>query len=397
MTRAPERDALPERNTALQLSSMVPPTHFGGAERVIDWLTRELQRAGLHVRTAGLRQRGGAPDGTEAHRIDNIYWPFDGQSRGVLSRTSWHAIATFMLTARRAVESLLDEIRPAVVITHNLRGWGYAPWVAVGARGIPLIQVVHDYGLICNPATLWRGAPCETLCRSCVLRRGVAGRRWPGGQFVAVSQALLDTYRVHGGNMVDGALVVHPTSAAKPSEPSAPLLPRNNRNGLPDTIGFLGRLTEAKGLETLLSAMQTTSQRLLVAGDGEKAYVRSLHRSASSNVDWLGWVDPGRLFEQIDVLVVPSVWHEPFGLVVVEAARAQVPVLLADRPGLVEAARASAARYLTFSASDPSSLAEALRRPMVDYVAQDVVVHSADLVQLVLKTVSNGANAQRPR
>ena len=194
--------------------------------------------------------------------------------------------------------------------------------------------------------------------------------------------------------MVDGALVVHPTSAAKPSEPSAPLLPRNNRNGLPDTIGFLGRLTEAKGLETLLSAMQTTSQRLLVAGDGEKAYVRSLHRSASSNVDWLGWVDPGRLFQQIDVLVVPSVWHEPFGLVVVEAARAGVPVVLADRPGLVEAARASAARYLTFSASDPSSLAGALRRPMVDYVAQDVMVQSADLVQLVLKTVSNGANAQ---
>ena len=73
---------------------------------------------------------------------------------------------------------------------------------------------------------------------------------------------------------------------------------------------------------------------------------------------------------------------EPFGLVVVEAARAGVPVLLADRPGLVEAARAAGARHLTFPAGDEAALRAALGRPVEAYRTERPVESTADLADI---------------
>jgi glycosyltransferase involved in cell wall biosynthesis len=379
---------VPKRGSVLQFSTMVPPVHFGGAERVVGWLAAELEVAGLRVHNAGLTDRRRAHGADGAHPINNIYWPFDGVRRGAVRRTTWHAVDAFVLSARRVVESLIDDIRPSVVITHNLRGWGFAPWVVAGELGIPLVHIVHDYGLICNSSTLWRGGVCEDLCRSCALRREATRRRWPGGQIVGVSRAVLTEHERHGLDIVKGAVVVHPTLAAATVQDAVPR--RERPDGMPATLGYLGRVNDAKGLQLLLTTMRTTSQRLLVAGDGEKSHVESLQRYSGGNIEWLGWVDTTTFFDQVDVLVVPSVWKEPFGLVVVEAAGAGVPVLLADRPGLVEAARACRARYTTFTANDEAALRTALGRSTAEYCTQDSLEKTAELVDLIVRVASGG-------
>ena len=81
--------------------------------------------------------------------------------------------------------------------------------------------------------------------------------------------------------------------------------------------------------------------------------------------------------------VVPSVWLEPFGLIVVEAARAGVPVLIAERPGLIEAARVSGARYATFAADSVAQLRQALNRPLSSYHVEPAPIDHTNLVKLV--------------
>jgi len=77
--------------------------------------------------------------------------------------------------------------------------------------------------------------------------------------------------------------------------------------------------------------------RLVVAGDGDPVFEAELRRNANSKyVDFLGWVDPKSLFDQIDFLIFPSLWNEPFGRGVAEAMSRGIPVIGTDRGGIPE-------------------------------------------------------------
>ena len=312
------------RGTILQLSSMIPPARFGGAELVVASFAEQLEHAGFRVHNQGLRARH--QDGP-ALPIPNLYWPFDGRRRGAAQRMAWHAIDALTLSAGAVVERLLDEVQPDVIVTHNLRGWGLAPWVVAGHRGIPLAHVVHDYGLLCNASTLWHhGSSCENDSAPCHLRARAAIRRWPGGLLIGVSEAVLSEHRRRGFDSSGPSAVVYPVMAAQ----QPVITPRASTVEVPSTFGYLGRLSAEKGVSTLLDAIATTDKKLVVAGEGETSEVEQLKTRAPRQVQWRGWMEVGQFFDEIDVLVVPSRWREPFGLVVVEAARAGVPVLLAD-------------------------------------------------------------------
>ncbi|OBI74858.1 glycosyltransferase [Mycobacterium sp. E740] len=373
-----------EAGVVLQIASLAPPARFGGAERVVGHFAEALERAGFRVHNQGLKPR--RHPGEPGSPINNIYWPFDGRRRGVAQRTLFHSVDTFTLAARRPVYELMKRLRPDVVITHNLRGWGYAPWVVAKELEIPLLHVVHDYGLLCNATTLWNGGVCEGVCAPCRPRLRATRRRWPGGQMVGVSAAVLDEHRVRKMGDIDDAVVVHPTAAAQDPHCS----PRPTLDGVPTTVGYLGRLSEAKGIDLLVAAISGSGKRLIVAGEGEPSSVASLEALAAGQVEWRGWMNPGSLFDEIDVLVVPSVWLEPFGLVVVEAARAGVPVLISERPGLLEAARASGARHATFAAGDPRALREALDRRLDSYVAEPNSTTETDIVEVVSRLMTAG-------
>jgi glycosyltransferase involved in cell wall biosynthesis len=204
---------VPDSPKVLQLSTMVPPSRFGGAENVVEAFGAALGDAGFRVHNAGLRPRGDDAPGTP---IPNLYWPWDGRRRHPALRVGWHAVDALTDTGKAAVRRLVQREAPDVLIAHNVRGWGLAPWEVARERGIPLIQVVHDYGLLCNASTLWHdGAPCGRVCR---LRARRAVSRWPGGLLVGVSEAVLAEHRRHGFGTADPAVVIHPVQAAAPIE-----------------------------------------------------------------------------------------------------------------------------------------------------------------------------------
>ncbi|WP_232066729.1 glycosyltransferase [Mycobacterium parmense] len=193
-------------------------------------------------------------------------------------------------------------------------------------------------------------------------------------------------HSARGLTQFNDAAIIHPTAAAARVEASA----KDRSGDPPTTLGYLGRLTDAKGVDVLLAAIEGTDKRLIVAGEGESAFVAGLKSRARGQVEWRGQTELAPFFGEIDVLVVPSVWLEPFGLVVVEAARAGVPVLIAERPGLLEAARASGARHSTFAANDVAALRKALDRPLSSYRPDTAPVQSVDIVEVVAQVLSGG-------
>lgn len=101
-------------------------------------------------------------------------------------------------------------------------------------------------------------------------------------------------------------------------------------------MAYLGRLSPEKGLELLLRSLSKLKDRrwtLAVAGKGEDAYEEGLRKLAadlgiSDRVEWLGYVDNVHpLLMRTDIGVVPSVWREPFGLVLLEYMAQGIPVV----------------------------------------------------------------------
>jgi glycosyltransferase involved in cell wall biosynthesis len=119
-------------------------------------------------------------------------------------------------------------------------------------------------------------------------------------------------------------------------------------------VGYIGRLERMKGLAELFRAFSHVAaaterpMRLLLVGgpsrriEGEigsakDAFVTSLHRTAPRGTSWLGRrSDVHQLLHGMDLVVVPSQWEEPFGLVAAEALASGVPVLGTRRGGLTE-------------------------------------------------------------
>ena len=109
-------------------------------------------------------------------------------------------------------------------------------------------------------------------------------------------------------------------------------------------VGYVGRLVQEKGIEVLLEAWKGVEEKipeavLLIAGSGTPEYEKELKKRAGARVRFLGPVaDPRPVYVVSDLVVVPSLWEEPFGLIPLEAVACGALPLVSDRgflPGLV--------------------------------------------------------------
>lgn len=143
--------------------------------------------------------------------------------------------------------------------------------------------------------------------------------------------------RVHveylGGDAVEipNGVDVSQFSAARP-------LPGYPRSG--GTVGFVGRFGEPrKGMPVLLAALRTLIQtrpelRLLVVGHGDaEALLSAAGPAVARRIEVLGPVaDEGKAaaLASVDVLCVPALGGESFGIVLSEAMAAGTPVVASD-------------------------------------------------------------------
>lgn len=97
-----------------------------------------------------------------------------------------------------------------------------------------------------------------------------------------------------------------------------------------DLFLFVGRLSPEKGAEIVAAAARTANVKIAFVGEGECS---EAIRRANPDAIVAGWVEPEELatwMARARCLVFPSLWYETYGLVVADALRAGLPVLVAD-------------------------------------------------------------------
>lgn len=313
------------------------------------------------------------------------------EAEAALLRARGHAVATYLrsndevvglapaslaaqtLWSRRTVRELAAEIarfRPDVIHAHNtLPLLSPSLYWAAARAGVPVVQTLHNFRLLCLNALLlreervcedcvgrlpWRGvargcyrgsrAASGVLAGMLVLHRGLGTYRHKVARYIALNDFCRDRF-VAGGLPAD-LVVVKPNFVDAPPPPAGP------RGGLL----YVGRLSVEKGIATLMQAMgQVPGAALRVAGEGPQAGrltgVPGVLRLGALSADAVR----GEM-ERAQALVVPSIWYETFGLVVVEAFAAGLPVI-ASRIGALAAIVADGRTGLLFEPGDAQDLA----------------------------------------
>jgi len=112
------------------------------------------------------------------------------------------------------------------------------------------------------------------------------------------------------------------------------------------TVVYFGKLLLNKGVHVLLEALDGLDARALVVGFGD--YRRELEATAPAGTLFTGPLEHRHLVHLLplaDVVVVPSIFPEAFGMVAAEAAAAGCPPLVARHSGLAEIARGLEEEY----------------------------------------------------
>lgn len=334
--------------------------HAGGEDQVVESERALLKGAGIEVDQVVF-------DNADIH-----------ESRSPIGDLRLAASAIWSVGARERVARAIARARPSVVHVHNtFAAASPSVYFAAGRAGIPVVQTLHNYRLVCPVATAFRDGHA---CTDCV-GRAIA---WPGVYHAcvrgsraqsAVVASMLAMHRALGtyqrridayvaltsfqkGVMVAGGLpeeriIVIPNFL----DPDP-----GHTDDARDGVVYVGRLSIEKGIETLVRAAAREPGVVRVAGDGP--LTSSVEKAAASGdliaLGRLGHSGVVRHLRTAVALVLPSVWFEGFPMAVLEAFATGTPVI-ASRIGSLAEIIEDGVTGLLVDPADDEALASSIR------------------------------------
>jgi glycosyltransferase involved in cell wall biosynthesis len=324
---------------------------FGGVEFSAMGLADELAKRGHDVHFLGasgltpqLRPIGqhetSGDQGIRRHyrRFPRTY-PL-GERHGILRKLIWHAQDLAHPANEKQFSNVLSEVMPDAIILHNITAIGMNIWRTIAEAGIPCIQVLHDFGVVCKNMSMYRNRrQCEGLCSACSLQKRyrfsmIRGARHFG--FACPAQATLDAIERYV-DLAPWQRRVIPNANTFYTEPRAVDLV-----GTPEIL-FVGRLDTIKGADVMLKAAEVASTQsnfvLNLLGTGSEFATLQQQYSGRKWVKFHGSVSQeavAAFMARSRFLLLPSLWLENAPVTAVHALTAGLPILGSNIGGIPE-------------------------------------------------------------
>lgn len=346
----------------------------GGVETYLAWILAALVARGHEVAFA-FEQTTTQPERAVDRGVAPLTrWDLQAVDRTVFFEqlTAFHPDIVFLQGCRDQTLDLALALRfRAVLFAHVFYATCATGW---RVHRIPQRKIcTRRFGPACLPINYLRGCGARNPVQLLTLYSDQRGRskvlpRLAG--LVVASQYMREVFVQHGVLDDDVHVIPLPVELAPDRTPPAA---RESCN----RVLFLGRLTSAKGgaraVEVAARCQRALGRplHLTVAGEGpELARCQRLAVNLGVETDFPGWVGPDRrtaLLRSADVLIVPSLWPEPFGIVGIEAASVGVPAVAYRAGGIVDWLRPGESGELAEGPGfDSKALAEALERALRD-------------------------------
>lgn len=280
----------------------------------------------------------------------------------------------------KSFNAMLDKFRPDVVHFNNIHSY-LSPRIVQLAhrRAIRTVWTMHDYKLLCPSYSCLHDGK---ICESCIGRdkKYVLKNRCMKGSLAASVIAMIEAGRWKRNTLTectDTFICPSEFIASKMRQDGFPddkIVTLNNfidpaidvstrifSQKRDDYYVYIGRLSEEKGVETLLKAAASLPYNLKIAGDGPLADTLHKKYACHDNIEFLGHIGGKEVNELLSAsrfAVVPSEWYENNPLSIIESLCAGTPVLGADTGGIPELITAE--NGMTFPSADIVSLISAI-------------------------------------
>jgi glycosyltransferase involved in cell wall biosynthesis len=280
------------------------------------------------------------------------------------------------------LRALMRREKPDIVHVHNtFPVISPAVYYAANGEGIPVVQTLHNYRMLCPGSTLFRDGH---VCEECLTKR----IPWPGvlhGCYrnsrlaTAAAAAMLanHNFKETWSKAVSAYIALTGFARDKFIQggfPAGKIFVKPNYlqsdPGLGEGQGnyalFVGRLTPEKGISTLLEAWRQFDGQelpLQIAGDGPLAAEAERASRQMEGVSWLKWLPRAEILQRMkdaSVLILPSTWYEGFPMIIAEAFAVGLPVItsnLGSMSSIVDHQRTG----LHFEPGNAAALVEAVR------------------------------------
>lgn len=350
------------------INTLFYPNIVGGAEKSVQILAEELAARGYQVVVVSTAP---VDEIKSFHNIKvyyvyhrNLYWGGKPGKEPRLKVMLWHLLDVFNPFMYHALRGIVEAEKPDVIHTNMLAGFSSAPWIAAKRAGIPVVHTLREYNLICERMSMFRkDHNCPHQCVSC--RLATAPKRYLTNHGFVKHVAGLSNFIIER-HIISGYFSGVPRSrifnwiTAAGSKPAAV----RAEAGRSVKLLYLGRIDRPKGVLPVLETIKDLPGiELHLGGHVLDQEVKDAIDSGlyPNHIKFLGFVDPEQIIDGFDALIVPSLWHEPFGRVVIEAYQHGKPVIASRRGGLTEIVIDGETGFL-FDPDEPDSLRELLVR-----------------------------------
>jgi glycosyltransferase involved in cell wall biosynthesis len=276
----------------------VPPRAYGGTERVVFELVKELDRRGHEVTT--FASGDSEVPGRHITTVEEALRP---------SGYSGDPSPWFYLT----IQEVLDRATEFDIIHSHLE---WASLLLARVSPIPVVSTLHG-----RLDLTWSAATFARPTKGLVAISANQAATHPEVEWAGV---------VHNGLTLDDS-------------------PFERRRG--DALCFVGRVAPEKGIVDAIQIAKATGRSLRIAAKAgptaaerdyfDNAFMPALE-GAGSSVEFLGELeqaDRDQLFAESYAALMPGSWPEPFGLVAIEALACGTPVIARRVGGLPEIIR----------------------------------------------------------
>ena len=272
----------------------------------------------------------------------------------VLGQVVWNR------TSFRELRTLIQQARPDVVHVHNTFPVISPAALYAAAEGcVPVVHTLHNYRLLCPAATFYRdGQVCEECADSRNFLPAVFHACYRHSRLTTAAAAVtLTAHRLARSWQRHVAAYIALTEFARQKfvengfdpckmhvKPNFIRLDPGIGSGNGGHALFVGRLTEEKGIATLLRAWKQVGDRfqLEIIGEGPLSSDVKAAQLTMPNLRWHGWLPRDQVLarmQRANMLIIPSEWYEGFPVTLLEAFATGLPALVSrigSLAGLVE-------------------------------------------------------------
>lgn len=328
------------------ISSFYPPLIFGGAEIYVKRISEELVRHDHEVVVITTSSKISAKpsiekeNGVKIYRFHplNIYAIYNTLSKPALLKPIWYMIDLLNIHSYLAIRSILKKEKPDIVHIHNFKGFSFA-FNAAKSLNLPLVFTIHDYFLECLQENLIRSSVkiCDNRPLPCRIYAEIQRYLKDNEPDVvtAPSQFVIDILKKDGFFKKVKAIKL-------PLGIELNNIKKIEKDYEAIDILFVGRLNRYKGVNILIDAFKQIKRKniyLHIIGTGKDTEEFKEIAEDDSNIIFYGFVSDEELialYKKASVTVVPSIWYETFGIVIIESLKYSTPVIASSIGGFPE-------------------------------------------------------------